>query len=55
MSGDNDKANDNVEDTIQPEAPSYHPDYNDPSADMVIQCEDDVRLRVHSYILKAHR
>jgi hypothetical protein len=33
----------------------YHKDFSDPTADLVIKCQDGVHFRVHSYILKAHR
>jgi hypothetical protein len=33
----------------------FHPDFNDPDADFVIECKDGIKLKVHSYILKAHR
>jgi hypothetical protein len=34
---------------------SYHPKYHDADADLVIECKDGIKLRVHSYVLKAHR
>jgi len=34
---------------------TFHPDFNDPEADFVIECKDGIKLKVHSYIVKAHR
>jgi hypothetical protein len=34
---------------------TYHAKYNDPAADLVLECKDGVKFRVHSYLLKAHR
>jgi len=34
---------------------TYHPEFNDPEGDLVIECKDGVKFKVHSYILKAHR
>jgi hypothetical protein len=34
---------------------TFHTEFNDPEGDLVIECEDGVKLRVHSYVLKAHR
>jgi hypothetical protein len=34
---------------------TYLAGYDDPEADMVIECHDGVKLRVHSYILRTHR
>jgi hypothetical protein len=35
--------------------PKYLKGYDDPDADLVIECSDKVKMRVHSYLLKAHR
>ena len=37
------------------EDPSYTHLYNDPDADLVIDFDNGHSLRVHSYMLKAHR
>jgi hypothetical protein len=42
------------------ESGSFHPDFQDASADLVISCENNnlpgpVKFRAHSYLLKAHR
>jgi hypothetical protein len=33
----------------------YHPDFNDPDANIVIKSEDGVSYRIHDYFLKASR
>lgn len=37
------------------EEDNYHPAHNDSTADLVIECPDGVKFRVHSYLLMAHR
>jgi hypothetical protein len=42
------------------ESGSFHPEFQDPSADLVISCQKynlpgPVKFRAHSYLLKAHR
>ena len=34
---------------------TFHTDFNDPDADLVIECQDGIKLRVHSYLLMAHK
>jgi hypothetical protein len=34
---------------------TFHTEFNDPEGDLVIECKDGVKLRVQSYVLKAHR
>ena len=34
---------------------TFHPKFNDPQADLVLECQDGVKLRAHSYMLMAHR
>ena len=34
---------------------TFHKDFNDPDADLVIECQDGIKLRVYSYLLMAHR
>lgn len=41
--------------TPDPTMIEYHKEYDDPTADMVLEVKGGMKFRVHSYLLKAHR
>ena len=34
---------------------TFHTEFNDPEGDLVIECKDGIKLRMQSFLLKAHR
>jgi hypothetical protein len=35
--------------------PEYHPDFNDPTANIIVKSQDGMSFRIHDFYLKAGR